>query len=271
MVNAVYGKTVENQLKRSDIRLVQSKRECKKLIEKPHCTSYRIFSENLAAIQLMKIKTVINKPFYVGCTVLDLSKLHMYRFHYDEIKQQWGDRAQLLFTDTDSLMYEIDASYKEVYSNFKTNSALYDLSGLPRTHFAFDESNKKVVGKMKDESSGDPILEFVGLRPKMYSYVTVTDVAAGTTKDKHRAKGIPYSAARSLRHADYIKQFQTPEENYQSNRRIASDMHILYTLECRKRGLCAFDDKRFLLNDPEGRTLTYGHVNTPNWVQLDPQ
>ena len=271
MVNAVYGKTVENQSKRTDIRIVQSRRACKKLTEKPHCMSFRIFHENFAAVQLRKIKIHINKPFYVGFTVLDFSKIHMYNFHYDYIKPQYGDRAQLLFTDTDSLMYQIAATYQDVYADFKEDSHFFDLSGLPTTHPSYDATNKKVVGKFKDESNGDPLLEFIGLRPKMYSFITVSDAETGRTKDKHRAKGIASAAARSLRHADYARQFKQPFENYQTNRRIGSDMHVLYTLECRKRGLCAFDDKRFLLGTPDadGATLAYGHWRTPAWVAMN--
>ncbi len=68
---------------------------------------FKIFSEKLAAIELRKIKAVIDKPFYVGFTVLELSKLHMYRFHYDYIRKEFQNKAELLFTDTDSLMYQI--------------------------------------------------------------------------------------------------------------------------------------------------------------------
>ena len=269
MVNAVYGKTVENQQKRTDIRIIQSKRACKKLTEKPHCMSFRIFTENLAAVQMRKIRTVINKPFYVGFSVLDLSKVLMYNFHYNFIKTKYGSRAQLLFTDTDSLMYQIAIPYKQYYADMKQFSHYFDLSGLPQTHPSYDPTNKKVVGKFKDETNGEPILEFIGLRPKMYSYITVTDAATAATKDKHRAKGIASAAARTLRHADYTRQYKEPLENYQQNRRIGSDKHVLYTLECRKRGLCAFDDKRFLLADRDGATLAYGHHDTPAWVAFD--
>ena len=80
MNNSIYGKTCENQKKRTDIRLVTSEEKCKKLMEKPHCKGFRIFDESLAGIEMRKLKTLINKPFYVGFSVLELSKLHMYRY-----------------------------------------------------------------------------------------------------------------------------------------------------------------------------------------------
>jgi len=83
MNNSVYGKTTENVKKMSDIRLCNKRETVKKLVEKPHCMGFRIFNEDLAGVQLRKITALINKPFYVGFTVLELAKLLMYRFHYD--------------------------------------------------------------------------------------------------------------------------------------------------------------------------------------------
>ena len=73
MNNAVYGKTCENQKKRSDIRLIQSATKLKKLLEKPHCKNFEIYDEDLAAVDMQKLRVVINKPFNVGFTVLELS------------------------------------------------------------------------------------------------------------------------------------------------------------------------------------------------------
>ena len=80
MNNSIYGKTCENQKKRSDIKLVTTEKKMKKLIEKPHCMNFKIFDEQLVAIEMRKIRSLINKPFYVGFAVLELSKLHMYRY-----------------------------------------------------------------------------------------------------------------------------------------------------------------------------------------------
>ena len=87
------------------------------------------------------------------------------RFHYDVIKRKYGERAQLLFTDTDSLMYEIDTA--DVYEDMVEQKDLSDLSEYkPESPYYFTE-NKKVIGKFKDEAVGDPVVEFVGLKPKM--------------------------------------------------------------------------------------------------------
>ena len=91
----------------------------------------------------------------------------MYDYHYDVVKSTYGDRASLLFTDTDSLCYSIET--QDVYADMKSKSNLLDFSNYPREHVCFSDENKKVIGKMKDESSGAPMIEFVGLRAKLYA------------------------------------------------------------------------------------------------------
>ena len=150
MNNSVYGKTCENMKKRTDIKLVTNDNKRRLLTNKPHCLSYRIFGENLAGIQLRKVKVLINKPFYVGFTVLELSKLLMYRFHNDYIKPRYQERAQLLFTDTDSLMYEIETA--DIYKDMWADRDLFDFASYPLESPYFDATINKVVGNMKDEA-----------------------------------------------------------------------------------------------------------------------
>ena len=105
--NSVFGKTMEHIRHRVDIELVNDKKQAEKLSAKPNFYHCNIFSEELVAIHMKKTKLVINKPVYLGMCILDLSKTLMYDFHYNYIKQKYGDKSKLLFTDTDSLMYEI--------------------------------------------------------------------------------------------------------------------------------------------------------------------
>ena len=106
MNNSVFGKTMENIRNRVDIKLMNNKKQGDKLNAKPNFYHCNIFSEDLVAIHMKKTKLVFNKPVYLGMSILDLSKTLMYDFQYNYIKQKYGDKAKLLFTDTDSLMYE---------------------------------------------------------------------------------------------------------------------------------------------------------------------
>ena len=158
MNNSVFGKTMENIRKRVDVRLVTDEKKLLKLTSKPTYVSCKIFNENLVAVHKIKETITLNRPAYVGMSILDLSKT----FHYKYIKKNYGEKAMLLFTDTDSLTYEIEAN--DVYRDFWIDKDKFDNSDYPEGSPYFDKTNKKVIGKFKDEAAGVPICEFVGLR-----------------------------------------------------------------------------------------------------------
>ena len=107
---------MENIRNRIDIRLVNSEKKAKKLAAKPNFKHCNIFDENLVAIHMKKTKLVFNKPVYLGMCILGLSKTLMYDFHYNYIKNKFNEKATLLFTDTDSLAYDIETEdfYKDI-------------------------------------------------------------------------------------------------------------------------------------------------------------
>ena len=108
--NAVFGKTMKNVRERSTIKIVNGHnvKKLEKLIAKPNYKGAFVFEDsNLVSANMGKSTVVLNKPIYLGQTILDISKTLMYDFHYGYIKPKYGDRARLLFTDTDSLCYEI--------------------------------------------------------------------------------------------------------------------------------------------------------------------
>ncbi|KAK3742158.1 hypothetical protein QZH41_020479, partial [Actinostola sp. cb2023] len=167
MNNSVFGKTMENLRKRVSVKLINTPKQLKKLTANPLFDYFRIFDENLVGVNMKKPSLYLNRPIYVGFCILDISKILMYDFHYNVIKQKYGNNATLLFTDTDSLCYNIKT--EDIYEDMYEDLDLYDTSEYPRDHVLHSTVNKKVLGKMKDETHGLPIEEFVGLRPKMYS------------------------------------------------------------------------------------------------------
>ena len=180
MNNSVFGKTMENLCKRVDIRLVTNEKKLDKLASKSTYVSSKIFNENLMAVHKVKETLTLNRPAYVGMCILDLSKTLMYDFHYNYIKKKYGNRARLLFTDTDSLTYEIEA--EDVYKEFWNDKSMFDNSDYPENSPHYCNANKKVIGKFKDEACAIPITEFVGLKSKMYSYVKDNEKGGRTAK-----------------------------------------------------------------------------------------
>ena len=120
---------------------------------------------------MKKTKLYFNKPVYLGMSILDLSKSFMYNFHYNYIKTKYGDNAKLLFTDTDSLAYEMKT--KDFYKDINTDiEERFDTRDYPTNHPSGIKTrlNSKVLGMFKDEACGKQIVEFVGVRAKLYSY-----------------------------------------------------------------------------------------------------
>ena len=155
MNNSVFGKTMENLRKRVDVRLVTGKEKLLKLASKPTYVSCKIFNENLVAVHKIKETLTMNRPAYIGMCILDLSKTLMYDFHYNYIKHKYDNKAKLLFTDTDSLTYEIETN--DAYNDFFKDKNKFDNSDYPENSPYFNKINKKVIGKFKMKQLVSPL------------------------------------------------------------------------------------------------------------------
>ena len=190
---------------------------------------------------------MLNKPIYVGFTVLDLSKWKTYDFHYNFIKNNFD--AELLFNDTDSLTYEIKS--ENVYEEFFKWKDLFDFSNYSKDSRFFDEANKKVIGKMKDEFGGVIVVEFVGLKSKIYSMKKIYG------KEHNTAKGVSNTTE-----FDKFKNVSFNEKTIRHEmKRIPSKKRKLGTYGIDKISLSCFDDKRYVLDDGI-RKLTYFHKDS---------
>ena len=254
MNNSVFGKTMENIRNRVDVKLVNTEEKLKKLVAKPNFRSRKIFSENLVSVHMKKTRLTMNKPVYLGMCILDLSKTLMYDFHYNYIKPKYGNKAKLLFTDTDSFMYEIKTEdfYKDISGDVKNR---FDTSDYPENHPSGIPTgiNKKVLGMMKDEAAGKIIKEFVGLRAKLYSFIMDDGV------ESKKCKGVKKQVVESsISHEDYKTCLTTGKEQLRKQNILRSYDHEVYTEEVNKIALSAQDDKRYILSDGV-HTLAWGH------------
>ena len=192
----------------------------------------------------------MNPPIYVGFSIIDLSKYLMFNFHYSFIKNRYGSAAKPLFTDTDSLCYEITTEdfHQDMY-NYKEH---FDFSDMHLKQFKNSE-NKKVKGKFKDETQGISICEFIGLRSRMYSIKLDDD------SEKKTAEGIVRNVIKNhLKHDIYKHILETGEKMNSSMKMIRSFDHDIYKVDVTKVSLSAYDDKRYIQED--GITsYAYGH------------
>ena len=256
MNNSVFGKTMENLRKRVDVRLVTDEKKLMKMTSKPTYVSSKIFNENLVAVHKIKETLTLNRPAYVGMCILDLSKTLMYDFHYNFVKKKYGSKAKLLFTDTDSLTYEIEAD--DVYQDFWNDKEKFDNSDYPENSPFFDKTNKKVIGKFKDEAASIPITEFIGLRSKMYSY------QKDNQKGGKTAKGIKKNIIKNnIKHENYKQTLFESKRMHHKMKTIRSQNHQLGSFEINKTSLSCFDDKRYLAKDGI-KSYAYGHYAINN-------
>ena len=253
MNNSVFGKTMENIRNRVDVRLVNHQNKAAKLFAKPNLKHWTRFDENLIAVHLKRTKLTFNKPVYCGMSVLDISKTLIYKFHYDYILPKYGKNQKLLFTDTDSLCYEIETEdfFEDISSDVENS---FDTSNFPKDHpSGIQGKNKKVPGMMKDEAGGRIIEEFVGLREKLYSYKMFEG------KEEKKCKGIKKSVIKkNISFDDYKECLFSEKPQIRKMNVIRSHGHEIFSETVNKIALSANDDKRIIMDDKIS-TLAFGH------------
>ena len=242
MNNSVFGKTIENIRKRQNVVIVDNKKLAIKLSSKLNFERLTIFDENLAAFHMKKTEVYFNKPVFVGQAILDISKTFMFDFHYNFIRKKYGDKAELLFTDTDSLMYLIQTEdfYQDINKDIKKK---FDTSDYPENHPSGIKTgvNKKVIGKFKDEAAGKQITHFVGLRPKLYCSKDDDEV------ETRKAKGVKKKVIKkSLLFKVYKKSLFTEDTVMKEINILRSQNHEIFSMTVNKVALSSNDIKRFI-------------------------
>ncbi|KAJ8914882.1 hypothetical protein NQ315_014895 [Exocentrus adspersus] len=183
-------------------------------ISNPAFHSSTIFDDNLVSVEMRKTEILFNKPLYVGMCILDISKTCVYDFHYNLMLKKFSvDDCKLLYTDTESLIYDIKCD--DFYEIVKENLHKFDTSDFKQDNpYCIPRVNKKVVGLMKDENNGVIMTEFVGLRAKMYSIkcgsVCTTKKIKGVKKDviKNHIKFLDYlTCLREFQERPYYRKF----------------------------------------------------------------
>ena len=185
----------------------------------------------------------MKKPIYLGLSILEISKIIMYEFWYDYVKKKYEDMVKLCYMDTDSLIMNIKTKdiYKDIAQDVEERfgTSNYDVDRpLPKG------KNKKVIGLIKDELGGGIITEFVALRPKTYSYMTVEFI------EMKKAKGTKKCVIKKmLKFEDYEKCLFDNEPMLKSQQRFKSENHDVYKENINKIALSSDDDKRIVAFD----------------------
>ena len=239
MNNSVFGKTMENIRKHRNIKLVTTDKKGSKLVSEPNYHTINLISEDLSTIEMKKTKVKMNKPIYLGLSILEISKTLMYEFRYDYMKSKYANNVKLCYTDTDSFIINIKTNdfYEDVVSDVENR---FDTSNYEVKRPLPMGKNKKVIGLMKDELGGKIITEFVTLRPKTYSFLT------DDGKEDKKAKGTKCVITKIIKFNDYKKCLLNDEVIFKSQQRFISKKHDVYIENVNKIALSSNDDKRIV-------------------------
>ena len=246
MNNAFFGKTMENVRDRTNLEFIdhsqidqiikrQSKLSFKAIVD--HCSKFSVYKFD-------KEKTVFDKPIYLGFTVLELSKLLMYEFYYNKLQPYWKQSIQLHYMDTDSFILSFDTNHQELINFLQQNKDEFDFSELDKSHELYNPINKKVIGKMKIETSPVLVLDtFTALRSKSYSFI-YNNNNNNNNIQKAKQKGIQ----KAPKCEEYQNSLFNSETSSSTNLSIRSNLHNLTVEKQPKLCLNPFDDKRLYIN-----------------------
>ena len=266
MNNAIFGKSMENVLNRSNIKLINNDPEkLLKLIRQPNFQNAYQISNKLCLVESKPIKTVFNKPIYLGASILETSKLHLYQFWYDHLQEKYNNKVELIYTDTDNLIIHVETD--DIYKDMWDDKNLYDFSEYPKDHPNYDITNKKVLMKFKDEMKSLIITEFIGLKPKMYSfnYINNNNIEINENKyddynnillNNNIHKGVKNSI--SLKHDEYKRSLYKEELIYKEFYNLQLNKQNIYLDKIKKIALNPFESKRYWIDNIN--SLPYGYA-----------
>ena len=232
---------MENIRKHRDIKLVTTDKKRSKLVSEPNYHTINLISEDFSIIEMKKTKVKMNKPIYLGLSILEISKILMYEFWYDYMKPKYDTNVKLCYMDTDSFIMNIKTN--DFYEDIASDVDRFDTSNYVKRPLPMGK-NKKVIGLMKDELGGKIITEFVTLRPKTYSYLT------DDGKEDKKAKGTKKCVIKKMiKFNDYKRCLLDDEVILKSQQRFIRKKHDVYTENINKIALSNNDDKRIVSSD----------------------
>lgn len=169
MNNSFFGRTMMNVRKRVSVKGALNEEQCKRYLASPLLDYFEPVSDTLVLFKMKKANLILNSPIFLGFVILEISKWWLYKLYYEHFKAYFGSSICINYLDTDSLYMTIKSP--NLNEQLKTHfSDILDLSNYDVTHELHDPENKGRLGCLKSETCL-PIHEFVGLRPKMYSFL----------------------------------------------------------------------------------------------------
>jgi len=243
--NSIFGKSMQQMRNRMNVKITDNPTSILKHTKKPNHKTFEIVHKKLAILFSSKPTVLLDRPLYTAFSVLDLSKLYMYEWHYDKIKEWYGNNANLLYTDTDSLIYQIYTD--NLFEDLKCHEEDFDFGDYDSKSeingFLSSPKNKKVLGKMKDEAHGKILFSFIGLAPKMYSIVGEHNYKVT------KAKGVKRALVKKALTHEFFRKSLFKQRVYECKMNLMrSKNHKLFVANFKKRAIHNFESKRYILD-----------------------
>lgn len=262
LVNSVYGKTIESVTNRKNVKIAKDQNTFTFLASRPNYERHIIINPNLVIVILSPEYVKMNKPYYIGFSILEISKYIMYDFFYNILMEYFGEKGvKLLYSDTDSLALEIKTF--DILADLKNLESNMDFSNLNKNHPLYSHANRALLFKFKEEFSLTPISRLCALKSKVYSFETACKHKIGmnssgqcikcgnlkfTGENFNKLKGIQKKTAREIHFEKYLKCVKSANSQRDLVYQIASKKQKLSTNVVNKISLSSFCDKRFILN-----------------------
>ena len=255
-INSLYGKCLQSNKNKIDFRLITEREKFLKLSSKSTYKSFQIINEGLVGVEMKQAQVELSHVLYTGTAILDLSKLHLYKFHYEYMLPLYSKDLTVCMSDTDSLLYKIERTKDQCpYDDIQRNLHYFDTSNYSLQDPGYSVENMKKLGCLKEEGKGrlTPFTYFCGLQSKVYT------LEHQQSKDTKKGKGIKKSILKTFSTEDYENTLlHLPPVKRHTFQAIRSFRNQMYTVEGEKMSLSAFDDKFYILRNGIA-TLPYGH------------
>ena len=236
-VNSVFGKTIENKRKYTTCNVHRSEASFTRSMNSMLLDHFKIINKDLVLSFSKSRQVTLDKSIQIGFSTLEASKLQMFYSYYKEILPKLGSNTRLLLSDTDSFILRISPAPNHSHC-LKQLSDILDFSNYPQNHSLYEGSRKNALGYFKDETRGERIREYIGIRSKVYTFRT-------KKSQKNTVKGIVKKVKQKIPFETFKKCIMESAEIKVDQYLLRSKRHEITLGKQRKLAFTASDDKRY--------------------------
>ena len=275
VVNASYGKMIENLFNRLNCKVTNNQSKMLKLLSNPYFHSARMINESMLAVTVRPKQIVMSRPTIMGVSILALSKDFMYNYYYNTLKKNWKEKVKLLYTDTDSFIVSLKT--KNINNALGQIKSTLDTSNFYPEHSLYSKENQGVLFKLKIEHAAHKLVAFCGLASKSYAVLILEDKKQLKFENEKklvsdfkidqsgvgllvRGKGIHKNVLNEYNFKNYLHALKSDTSEKCIFTQMSSKKHVVHICRSVKTSLNPLCSKRYLKNC-NIHSLPFGHID----------